>query len=305
MQQFDNGIIATADAFPPLIGSSGYGGGVAALGPSMQGQGVLLSTYNQLIDLQLLLRDPAAGGGTGFKLGAIIQGLAPGGFAFPAAIGFRARSHVAGSPALMIAQVWDLQDGPLPQTPLSPNVQTLSTSGVIGVAVVIPTVPLASWPPLTPVDGQTVYIILPSTYDPIGGKTIRWLASYSSADNMWHVTGAPIVVKAASTTLVPHAGDYIVSGKGFQTGGNGSTTGSNQAPLNLTVGGVTVDTQDTANVPSAAASAFSYGGAGSTYGVGGFGPIEVDGMTAGETVAIPAFNNNPIISIAPLRLANA
>lgn len=133
MQQFDGGIQATADAFPPVPGSSGYGGGVSALGPSMQGLGVLLSVYNQLIDLQLLMRDPAGGGAIGYKPGQTIYGIAPGGYAFPGAIGFAARSHVSGSPALMIAQVWDLQDGPLPQTPLSPNTATLTQSGGISI----------------------------------------------------------------------------------------------------------------------------------------------------------------------------
>jgi hypothetical protein len=303
VQQFSGGQATTADQFPELPASSGVvSPGAALLGPSAQGAGVLLSVYNALIDLQMMYRDPEAGGAIGFRYGPVIVGLYPGGFTFPSAIGFRARSHAAGVPGALIAQVWDLQDGPLPQTPLSPNVQTLSGGGIVPppVGISIAIVPLASFPPASPTEGQIIVLVLPASYDPVGGKTLRWLLCYDSTNLVWgFIGGPPITVHAASTTLIPRPGDYIVAGKGDLTGGGGSTTGSNQTPT-ITVAGVTKDSFQTANVPASSGSLFNYGGSGSSFGMGGV-VAEALAVAAGATVAINP-GGDPRIQILPVRI---
>lgn len=136
MLQFDGGQAATTDAFPawPLGGGMVVPGltPLAVLGPTQQGTGVLLSIYNNLCDVQLAHRDREGGGGIGWQEGVIIQGMTPGQFVFPKAIGVRARSHNAGQVSQIISQVWEIQDGPLPQTPLSTNLAFLSPGGVVG-----------------------------------------------------------------------------------------------------------------------------------------------------------------------------
>lgn len=140
MLQFDGGQAQTSDNFPPwpsnLSPSTGPEvlPGLAILGPSMQGVGVLVSIYNNLVDLQLALRDPAGGGGIGWKPGTIIQGVYPAQFAFPKAIGFRVRTHNTGSGqiAQVIGQVWETMDGPFPLAPLGSNLATLSAGGSFG-----------------------------------------------------------------------------------------------------------------------------------------------------------------------------
>lgn len=234
MQQFPGGQAATADQFPDLpSGAAQLAQGAAILGPSAQGAGVLISIYNQLIDLQLMYRDPQAGGSVGFKYGPIIQGLYPGGFTFPGAIGFRARSHQPGNPAQMIAQVWDIQDGPLPQTPLSPNVQTLSASGSFGTAVIIPKVGLAAWPPVSPVDGQTVILSIPASFDSSGHK-VEWFAEYDAADAVWQMSGPPL--NGTTTITVPRAGTYLC-----EIGCQGISVGASaNVQLSLTAGGASL-----------------------------------------------------------------
>lgn len=134
MLQFSGGQAQTTNAFPPWpSGPTIIAPGAApaaVLGPTQQGRGVLLSTYNTLTDLQLAYRDEASPGWA-FREGDVIQGLYPGSFVFPKAIGFRLRSHNPGQPAQAIAQVWEIDDGPLPQAPLSSNSATLSASGFI------------------------------------------------------------------------------------------------------------------------------------------------------------------------------
>ena len=135
MLQFDGGQAQCTDSFPAWPGPNvGPLPPVTTpvspiLGPTMQGTGVLVSTYNNLADLQMALRDPEGGGGIGWREGPIIQGITPGQFVFPKAIGMRVRNHNPGQTVQVIAQVWETIDGPLPQTPLSTNIGTLGSGG--------------------------------------------------------------------------------------------------------------------------------------------------------------------------------
>jgi hypothetical protein len=136
MLQFDGGQAQTSDDFPAWPGP-GLVTSVAVLpvlGPTQMGRGVLLSTYNNLTDLQLAYRDEQSSGWA-WREGTIVQGIYPGSFVFPKAIGLRLRNHNAGAVAQAIAQVWEIDDGPLPQSPLSSNSATLSPSGFIGPSI--------------------------------------------------------------------------------------------------------------------------------------------------------------------------
>lgn len=133
MLQFDGGQAQCANAYPNFSTENPLVGGLpaAVLGPTQQGTGVLLSIFNNLADVILAYRDPQAGGAIAYKEHQPIQGLFPGSYIFPSAIGFRAKNHNAGQIAQIIAQVWETVDGPLPSTPLSPNTGTLLPGGTI------------------------------------------------------------------------------------------------------------------------------------------------------------------------------
>lgn len=140
--------------------------------------------------------------------------------------GIRFRSAVPGVPARIVAQLYQPDDprfaGGTPFTP------TLTPSGSLSNQVQIPTVALAAFPPANPTDQQAIYLALPASYDPIGGKAIRWLCVYDSALAMWHVTGAPLygeVTTSETTTsaaytdlatvgpsvVLPRPGDYMIA----------------------------------------------------------------------------------------------
>jgi hypothetical protein len=113
-----------------------------------------------------------------------------------------------------------------PSTPIETS--QLSTLGGEGAgSVIVPTVALASFPPATPQDGQMVELILPASFDPVGGQPIRWLCRFDVGTNAWHVAGAPLYAEVltnegtASGTYVdlatvgpsitlPRGGDYNI-----------------------------------------------------------------------------------------------
>lgn len=70
--------------------------------------------------------------------------------------------------------------------------QLAELAGGGGGATLIPIVNLAAWPPSAPQDGQVSYLNLPATYDPLGGKELRWLCVYDAALAMWQVAGPPL-----------------------------------------------------------------------------------------------------------------
>jgi hypothetical protein len=117
---------------------------------------------------------------------------------------------------------------------LSPpaNLSAAFTSGSLVV--------LASFPPAGPIDGQQAILELPSTYDPVGGKKIRWAFAFNSGDAVWDFIGGPALyaevqtsegtastVYAALTTagpsiVLPRPGDYtVVHGAAMSASANG------------------------------------------------------------------------------------
>ena len=120
-----------------------------------------------------------------------------------------------------------------------PFTGTLGANGSISSNVIIPTTPLASFPPANPTDGQLVSLILPSTFDPVGGKSIRWLCEYDASLAMWHVKGPPLyaeVLTSESAVLgaygdlatigpsltLPRGGDYLIDVGSFAGSFSGS-----------------------------------------------------------------------------------
>lgn len=103
------------------------------------------------------------------------------------------------------------------------NAATIGGSGVTNIAPI----PLASWPPASPADGDLQVLELPTSYDPVGGKLTRWLCHYDAASSMWEVAGASLVSQVATlensasvtygalatagpAVALPRAGDYDV-----------------------------------------------------------------------------------------------
>lgn len=133
------------------------------------------------------------------------------------AIGVRFRNAIAGSQATVSAYI---------NPPGRPGLNISSSSAASGAQNLVPT-DLVNFPPSAPSDGDLVVLVLPSTYDPVGGKQIRWLCSYNAADAVWDVIGgAPllaIIATSESTSSVayvdlatpgpsitiPRPGDYI------------------------------------------------------------------------------------------------
>jgi hypothetical protein len=93
-----------------------------------------------------------------------------------------------------------------PSTPIETS--QLSTLGGQAGSVIVPTVALGSFPPSSPQDGQLVSLILPSTYDPVGGRTIRWLCEYDATLAMWHVKGPALYAEVQTVELAPNSGSY-------------------------------------------------------------------------------------------------
>ena len=130
MLQFDTPPRATADDFPELDDRNG-----CTLGPSHQALGVIFASFpdpaipgSGLIDLQLFYR--GTGAPQQVQAGPVFRAVPPISQTFPGAVAFVARSHTAGVPAQVIAQVWETTDGPLPASGI-PQTASLSGSGQI------------------------------------------------------------------------------------------------------------------------------------------------------------------------------
>jgi hypothetical protein len=126
----------------------------------------------------------------------------------------------------------------------------------------IPTIALASFPPTAPTDGDTYWLIVPASYDPMGGQTVRWLVAYNAAAAAWDVEGAPIggqvqtsenntataygdLATVGPTVTVPRPGVYIVT-SGFQAS---SATGSMVGWMSYAVGATAAVDADAAGGP--------------------------------------------------------
>jgi hypothetical protein len=141
--------------------------------------------------------------------------------------GIRFRSAVAGSPAQVSCELLT-PDDVVGGDQLAPFTGFVRPSGAVGQALNVPTLALASFPPTNPTEGDTYMLILPASFDPIGGKPVRWLVQFDASNGLWHVQGPPlfnVIVTSETrnngaygdlTTLgpdltVPRAGDYQVT----------------------------------------------------------------------------------------------
>lgn len=91
-----------------------------------------------------------------------------------------------------------------------PHLALSFPSPTSGNVVLVPTVTLAAFPPTAPADGQLITLILPATFDPIGGKTIRWLLEFNATESVWDFMGGPALYSEVQTSESPAAtGLYV------------------------------------------------------------------------------------------------
>lgn len=128
MLQFPGGAVTTTAAFPDEPFGQGAAAQVAGLGPSYFSTGVLLNVQQAPIDLQLIIRD-AGSPGAAWAYGEVQSNIPPSSLVYPKALGFRARSHIAATPATITGQVWESMDGPLPLAPY-PNLSFGATGNL-------------------------------------------------------------------------------------------------------------------------------------------------------------------------------
>lgn len=120
-----------------------------------------------------------------------------------------------------------------------PFTGTLSASGGVSSDVIIPTVALAAFPPANPQDGLLIELVLPASFDPVGGKSIRWLLTYNATDNAWDFVGGPPLYKsAAGGAFAAQGGAYVASGLAFAVPRPGDWKAIVTATLNGANGGI-------------------------------------------------------------------
>lgn len=186
--------------------------------------------------------------------------------------GVRFRNSIPGAPAQVICTLSDSSadsEDPIFESGLLSQ-GTIAANGSTSAVLNVPSVTLAQGLPATPVDGQTVYLILPASYDPVGGKPVRWLCTYDAASAMWHVAGAPLYaeVQTSETTVsnvyaalatagpsitLPRPGDYEI-----EVGANiGGSVAGGGGLMSYAIGGAAAADADSAAivVSSAGASA--------------------------------------------------
>lgn len=223
MLQFDGGQAATTNVFPNWPApSSPVNTGAAVLGPSNQAVGVLIATFNTLVDLQVAYRQKDAPG-WGMREGPVIQGLYPAGYVFPQAIAFRVRSHNPNAPAQVIGQVWESQDGPLPASPLSPNTAFLSSQGTIA-----PSAMISGW---AGAGGGTTTPGAWTSFGATAQLTVSQAGTYIFSGGWWgnNSAGAP---ETLQVSLMKN-GVYIGQTQGSVTVANGSDFESILVPIQL------------------------------------------------------------------------
>lgn len=165
--------------------------------------------------------------------------------------GIRFRNAIAGQPALILCTLSsDQDDDPILESGLL-SAGSIGANGLVSSAVIIPNVALGSFPPASPQDGQLVSLILPSTFDPVGGKNIRWECEYDATNAVWHVRGVDLYaeVQTAESTAtgvytalatagpsisLPRPGDYIVTVGSFI---NPAAAGNLTANMSYDIGG--------------------------------------------------------------------
>lgn len=119
---------------------------------------------------------------------------------------------------------------------LNSTSQLATLAGAAGVNIT--TVALASFPPSNPTDGQFIVLLLPASFDPIGGQQIRWLLQWDASAANWKFLGGPplfneIVTQEStgSTAYVdlatvgpsitlPRGGNYMIGVGAWEFSGN-------------------------------------------------------------------------------------
>lgn len=93
--------------------------------------------------------------------------------------------------------------------PHDPVIQYISSASSTAIGTVnIPVTLLANWPPTSPSDGQTVFLELPASYDPVGATAVRWLAVWNAAASIWNVSGPSVSVFVAASQS-PGSAAYV------------------------------------------------------------------------------------------------
>lgn len=185
MQQIPGGQQPTADTYPSPQGSG------PSLGPDLMATGLILSVYNVTADVKLILRDE--GSPQGYQYGDEFA-MSPNAQVFPKAIGFAAKSHVPGTPALIQATLWSAVDGPLPSSPV-PITATLSPSGIVT-------------PPVANVNFQhnDVFVAAEPTIDFEDGNGTRWTLTDDGANTRVKVAqmtaGSELAASQATALLL-------------------------------------------------------------------------------------------------------
>lgn len=124
-----------------------------------------------------------------------------------------------GDPANIptVAATLFLEGDPIPTGTTPFNFALTPQGGIISLAN-IPSIALANFPPANPVDGQTYELILPASYDPVGGKSLGVLVTFDANQALWHCAPVPLQ-KLDGTHL------YVYAGAGFFVDPSGTLTG--------------------------------------------------------------------------------
>lgn len=121
--------------------------------------------------------------------------------------GVRFKNAVSGSVARVIAQLSEPAD--VTVVGANPYAATLLASGSIKQLTNITPTALASWPPLSPADGQIEILELPVTFDPSGTKLTRWMFQWNATDARWDFLGGPPLVSMVDTAQTTASAAYV------------------------------------------------------------------------------------------------
>jgi len=224
-----------------------------------------------------------------------------------------------------IGQGGDFAKGPAGVTPydtspsglgLNPTYLAPSSSATATVSTPSGTVvALASWPPSSPSDGQIAILQLSSTYDPVGGKAIRWSFAYNASDGVWDFTGGPplyaegVSLGSLSFTnsytsltgfpslVIPRAGDYQIG-----VGGIASAGSPYSAAFAYSIGGGASSDSDAGwlnTVSSTAAPATGYADREKT-GISTSATVQAQGRSASGSVSITV--QHVWLKVTPVRI---
>jgi hypothetical protein len=121
--------------------------------------------------------------------------------------GIRVKDAVAGQHATVVLQTISPGD-PIPTGGVQLAGNLAANGAFTGGGAGLDVIALASFPPASPTDGDTHWLELPSSYDPVGGKKLRWLVTYDSANAVWLATGPALYAEVQTSEATPGAGAY-------------------------------------------------------------------------------------------------